>query len=403
MKALVISACAPDATTEHQTGTTNWVLRLTQLIARQHKTTLLTTPPVRDPWFEKSGVTVVEHEPEPVRNKLVRMGLSLAYGIYPSMWLLHSSQTSAYLRSVQPGQFDVCWILEDYGGMYLKDLPRHLPAAFHRSYILSMQRSFWNAGEGLKARLAGQYRKHTARAFDRWTTARASLVSTGTPESCEFLKQNYRHNTIECLPVKPCHRPRPTTEDNLSTPRGPDGRLLAAYLADMSFVRNADGARWFLQEVLPAMPKPLRKQYHFKFIGRKPDPVPDLGRLPTGSSVEFAGFVDDLTASLHQAQVAFIPVFGGNGVRLKTLTLLGTGLPTVSTLDALEGLDLKNGEQVLEATSPGDFVRALEKLLDADQRQSLSRSTLRAMDQFLGEEEDAAHVLELSRSIAHNT
>ena len=93
-------------------------------------------------------------------------------------------------------------------------------------------------------------------------------------------------------------------------------------------------------------------------------------------------------------------MFGGNGVRLKTLTLLGTGSLQYPP-DALEGLDLTNGENVLKATSANDFIRAFEILLDAEHRLTISRNCLHAMDKFLGEAEDADRVLELSRSITH--
>ena len=150
------------------------------------------------------------------------------------------------------------------------------------------------------------------------------------------------------------------------------------------------------------MPEVLRKKYHFQFIGLKPDPVPQLDSLPSGSSVEFLGFVPDLTACLHRAQVGFIPVFGGNGIRLKTLTLLGTALPTISTPDALEGLDLEDGENILKASSSNDFLRAFEKLLEPELRKAISLNSLDSMDKFLGEDEDAFKVLELSSSIVQS-
>ena len=401
MKALLLAASAPDATTASQTGTTNWILRLTQVLHRLHEVTLITTPPVNEPWFKEVGLPVIEHEPAPIQNGAIRIAKSLINGIYPSIWLLHSPKTSAYLRNLQPGKFDVCWILEDYGGIYLRDVPRHLPVAFHRSYIFSMQDSFCKPGGNLKNKLRGWYRKRTASHFDRWTTARANLVSTGTSESCKFIERNYRHNHVECMPVKPCHKPEPTTPDNLDSPKGPDGRLLAVYLADMRFIRNAVGARWFLEEVLPTMSEDLRKRYHFKFIGRKPDPCPAVNNLPKGSSVGFAGFVDNLTSALHMAQVAFIPVFGGNGVRLKTLTLLGTGLPTVSTPDALEGLDASHGRTVLKATSPNEFTNAFEQLLDSDLRKQLSQNSLQCTEKFLEEKGDAEQALAISKMITN--
>ena len=400
MNALLLATTAPDGSSPQQTGSTNWSLRLCKVLQLGHEPTLVTTPPVQEPWIRQAAIPVLEHQPRQTGGRLRRVLTSLLQGVYPSIWTLHCPETSQYLRNLDPDAFDVCWLLDDYAGIYLRDIPQHLPTVLVRHYLFSMQNSF-NPGNSPRSWIRGEYHRRTARAFDRWTTQRADIVTFGTQESCAFLRKTCPGNRVEYLPTKPSERPPPTTAEALGTATGPEGRLLAVYLADMTFVRNADGARWFLDEVLPAMPETLRRQYHFQFIGRKPDPAPNLGELPAGSSVEFAGFVDDLAASLHRAQVAFIPVFGGNGVRLKTLTLLGTGLPTVSTPDALEGLDLAVGDDVLEATSAKDFVQALEKLQDAALRQNLSRNCLKAMDLYLGEKEDAARVLELSRSIAH--
>lgn len=401
MKALLISACAPDATTELQTGTTNWVLRLTQLISRLHEVTLVTIPPVRDPWFKSSSCKLHEFSPKPIQNKVVRMGLSILRGIYPSMWLHYCSGLSTFLKRISPGEFDVCWILEDYGGVYIRDIPSHLPIAFHRSYVLGMQTSFTPSDARLVDVLKGMYHESTARAFDRWTSRRANIVLTGTQASCEFIRENYPHNRIECFPVKPCYRPLATTIDNITVPNGPEGRLVAVFLADMGFTRNAEGARWFIKEVLPKMPKALRSKYHFRFIGRKPEILPDLVDLPSCSSIEFTGFVDDLTLSLHSAQVAFIPVFGGNGVRVKSVTLLGTGIPTVSTQDALEGLSLRDGQDVVVAARPEEFVKAFECLLLPERRRKYHENALQSMDNFLDEVYDARELLQISKDIAN--
>ena len=400
MKALLLATTAPDGSSHQQTGSTNWILRLCKTLYLNHKITLLTPPSAQDPWIEQENISLLELPLKKTSARLPRIIASFFQGIYPSIWTLYSQATSQYLRKLQEKEFDVCWLLDDYAGIYLRDIPLHLPTVFTRHYLFSMQNNFVR-GTGLRSWFKGRFHQHTAISFDRWTTGRADIVTLGTQESCSFLRDICPENRVEYLPTKPCNLPVPTNCHKIGSPRGPGGRLKAVFLADMSFIRNAEGANWFLKEVLPAMPEALLKQYHFQFIGRKPVTLPNLDNLPVDSSVEFVGFVNDLTACLHESQVAFIPVFGGNGIRLKTLTLLGTGLPTVSTPDALEGLDLTNGENVLKATSAKDFIRAFEILLDAEHRLTISRNCLHAMDKFLGEAEDADRVLELSRSITH--
>ena len=400
MKALLIATTPPDGTSSCQTGSTNWTLRMCKVLHQEHEITLVTTQTAKEPWFLEASIPIIEHEPTP-RNRFSRILSSIMHGIYPSIWTLYSQDTSRYLRNLTSEAFDVCWLLDDYAGLYLRDIPQYLPTVFVRHYLFGMQDSF-KPGQGLVSFLQGLFHRHTAIAYERWTTKRANIVTFGTEESCKFLRSIYPSNRIEYLPTKPFKRPIPTNVKNVNSPKGPNNRLIAAYLGDMSFVRNADGVRWFLKDVLSVMPEVLRKKYHFQFIGLKPDPVPQLDSLPSGSSVEFLGFVPDLTACLHRAQVGFIPVFGGNGIRLKTLTLLGSALPTISTPDALEGLDLEDGENILKASSSNDFLRAFEKLLEPEFRKAISLNSLDSMDKFLGEDEDALKVLELSSSIVQS-
>ena len=403
LKALLIATTPPDGSSSKQTGSTNWTLRLAKILAHRHEITLITTPPVRDSWLSEANVTILTHEISADIRVLPRLIYSLTQGIYPSIWSLYSKETTNYLRKLSKDEFDVCWILDDYGGIYLRDIPAHLPTVFVRHYLFSMQESFLNNGTSLKKRMRGWYHKTTAQAFDQWTTQKAEIVTLGTSDSCEFLRNRFKGSRVEYLPPKPCTPPDPTTPENIRNPTGPNKRLLAVYLGDMSFVRNAEGVAWFIEKVLPCMTEPLRKRYHFKFIGRKPESVPDKDHLPTGSSVEFAGFVDNLTASLHDAQVAFIPVFGGNGVRLKTLNILGAGLPTVSTPDALEGLnELQDGRDVLIAKEAKEFAKGLQYLSNMQVRLRISRDCLSVIGRFLDETNDAETLFLMSESIARS-
>jgi len=400
LKALLIATTPPDGSSSNQTGSTNWTLRLAKVLDHCHEITLITTPPVRDSWLCEANVKIQTHEISADIGALTRFIYSLTKGIYPSIWSLYSKKTKNYLRKLSEEEFDVCWILDDYGGIYLRDIPPHLPTIFVRHYLFSMQESFLKNGTSITNLIRGWHHKKTAQAFDQWTTKKAEIVTLGTLDSCEFLQNRVRDSRVEYLPPKPSTTLAPTTPENIKTPKGPNNRLLAVYLGDMSFVRNAEGVAWFIEKVLPCMAETLRKRYHFKFIGRKPDSMPNKDHLPTGSSLEFAGFVDNLATSLHNAQVAFIPVFGGNGVRLKTLNILGVGLPTVSTPDALEGLnELQDGRDVLIATGAKEFAQGLKALSNTQTRLHLSEGCLSVSRRFLNETNDAEKLFLMSKSI----
>ena len=174
---------------------------------------------------------------------------------------------------------------------------------------------------------------------------------------------------------------------------------MVAYLGDMSFSRNAEGVQWFLSEVLPRLSNDILQRVHFSFIGRKPSAEIMATPIPQEASLTFEGFVDDLEAEIHKCQAAIIPVFGGNGVRIKTATLLGAGLPAVSTPDGVEGLPVENDKDAIIANTPETFAAGLQSLLNVECRKQLAENCRNTMSNFLSDENDASTLSQFSKEL----
>ena len=127
MKALLLATTAPDGSSHQQTGSTNWILRLCKTLSLNHKITLLTPPSAQDPWIEQENISLLELPLKKTSARLPRIIASFFQGIYPSIWTLYSQATSQYLRKLQEKEFDVCWLLDDYAGIYLRDIPLICP------------------------------------------------------------------------------------------------------------------------------------------------------------------------------------------------------------------------------------------------------------------------------------
>jgi glycosyltransferase involved in cell wall biosynthesis len=76
--------------------------------------------------------------------------------------------------------------------------------------------------------------------------------------------------------------------------------------------------------------------------------------------VDYRGYVDELADACHGVAFGVVPVWAGAGVKLKTLTLMGLGVPIVATPVALEGIGLDAAAVV--AQTPADFAAALTSL-----------------------------------------
>jgi glycosyltransferase involved in cell wall biosynthesis len=97
-------------------------------------------------------------------------------------------------------------------------------------------------------------------------------------------------------------------------------------------------------------------------VGRDPgDEVLALAdELP---GVDVLGFVEDLDGVLAGASAAVVPVWKGAGIKMKTLVLMGAGLPVVSTPVGMEGIAAVDGVDARLSDEPAGLASALESLL----------------------------------------
>jgi glycosyltransferase involved in cell wall biosynthesis len=104
--------------------------------------------------------------------------------------------------------------------------------------------------------------------------------------------------------------------------------------------------------IAPALP-----QLQFVVVG-------DTSGAPVRApaNVQFLGVVPSTAGPLAAAQVAVAPLHHGSGTRLKLLEYFAAGLPVVCTAKAAEGLDVRDGREVVFAESPRALVEAVRNL-----------------------------------------
>lgn len=157
------------------------------------------------------------------------------------------------------------------------------------------------------------------------------------------------------------------TEDLQPIDRRPDpGALLT--LGSLHYAPNADGIRWFLQEVLPRVRQAVPAA-RLTIVGK--NPPRDIRRLAQVSPdvVSVTGYVSDLTPWLQRTAIMVVPVLAGSGMRVRILEGLARAMPIVTTTIGLEGIDARVGLDLLVADSPEDFAAAVVALLRDPERQ----------------------------------
>ena len=79
--------------------------------------------------------------------------------------------------------------------------------------------------------------------------------------------------------------------------------------------------------------------------------------------VTVVGFVESLSEELRDADAVLVPLRTGGGTRLKILEAMAAGRPVVSTVIGAEGIDARDGTEILLRDDPTAFVNAVAMVI----------------------------------------
>jgi len=123
---------------------------------------------------------------------------------------------------------------------------------------------------------------------------------------------------------------------------------------------NVDAMHWFIGEVFAHIRAQL-PDVQFHCIGA--DVPPALHALAaTQPGVQIHGFVPVVTPYMDEVRIAVAPLRFGAGVKGKVNLSMAHGQPVVATTCAVEGMHLRDGEDVLVADDADAFAAAVVRL-----------------------------------------
>ncbi len=137
-----------------------------------------------------------------------------------------------------------------------------------------------------------------------------------------------------------------------------DVAFVAAWLAGPNSP-NADGLRWLLRDVWPAV---TRVAADARLLITGEAPPADLLEY-AGPDIVYTGRIDDLGAFYGRIRVAVAPIRFGAGVKLKTVEAIQHGVPVVATSEGAAGLGCPGVGTVRVADNARGFAAALVDLL----------------------------------------
>ncbi len=132
------------------------------------------------------------------------------------------------------------------------------------------------------------------------------------------------------------------------------------FLGNYLHYPNVDAVLYFHEEIWPSLKKAL-PELKFYVVGQSPPP--EITRLVSDESIVVTGTVDDVTPYLRRGQIFICPVRLGGGFRGKILEAMALGRPVVSTRLGAEGIPASDGENIILADGPDDFVKGITGLI----------------------------------------
>jgi glycosyltransferase involved in cell wall biosynthesis len=245
-------------------------------------------------------------------------------------------------------------VLDQHNAVFL--VPRRMAAAARHPLL----RWAYNREAAQMAR----YEARLCRRFDH--------VVTVTHEDRLTLRQLYRGgrlpNFAGTIPI--------CVDTQAVTPRPVAAAPDIVFVGGMHWPPNADGAEWFVRQVLPRV-RAAVPAAKFWAVGKVP---PAVAQALGGDAVHLPGYVPDLQPWWDRARLFVVPLRAGGGMRVKILDAWMRGLPVVSTRIGAEGLACADGEDILLADTPEAFAAAVTRVLaDAGLAECLAQAGRRTV------------------------
>lgn len=265
-----------------------------------------------------------------------------------------AARIPAWLREHGP-RFDVAMVSRHYvAAEFLPLLRRHAPQAtvlFDTVdlHYLRERRAAELSGDAGALRAAG-------------TTRRSELALIAAADATLVVSDAEQAVLAEDAPAARVHV-LSNLHDLAPTGKGRAARCDLLFVGGFRHPPNVDAVRWFVEDIFPKVRARLPEVVFHCIGGDVPDAIARLGERP---GVRIHGHVPDLDPWLGAARVSVAPLRYGAGVKGKVNQAMAHGLPVVATSAAVEGMHLRDGEDVLVADDAAAFADAMVRLHDDD-------------------------------------
>ncbi len=290
---------------------------------------------------------------------------------------------------LQEERFDIIQLETLYLAPYIPTIRKYSKALIAlRSHNVEheiWQRMADNTRPGLKR----WYLQHLARKLKTYEESQlnqADLLITMTQRDLDkFRQMGFRGESI-VAPIgidSEWYAPSP--------PSGKQPPQAIGFIGSLDWMPNLEGLNWFLDTVWPQV-RELYPQARLHIAGRN---MPSSYRQKSIPGVDFMGEVRSAIKFIRDHDILIVPLLSGSGMRVKILEGLFMGKTVITTSVGLEGIDARQGEEILIADSAEDFARGIALCLkDPEVAQRIGRQAASFAAGHFDNRKIALHVLQ---------
>ena len=152
------------------------------------------------------------------------------------------------------------------------------------------------------------------------------------------------------------------------------------HLGAMDWKPNAEGVKWFLNQVAPLINQKTRIYIAGKGMGSKYN-------IYKKDNILIEGEIKDANDYIANKEILFVPIFSGSGIRIKILEAMSMGIPVISTKHGAVGIPYVNGHNIMIANTAQDFSKAINKLVsDKKLAQKIGNNGKKIVQKYFSED-----------------
>jgi glycosyltransferase involved in cell wall biosynthesis len=202
------------------------------------------------------------------------------------------------------------------------------------------------------------YRRHEAhrmKAYERRYFSLCDGIIAITPEDAAEVRRMGYEGALEVVPAGVDIHEFSPNASVLTLPHS------LCYIGGMDWMPNVEAMHWFVSNVMPLVRKDL-PEMTFHLAGKRMPP--DVQAYRQQQCVFTYPDVPSAPVFLQSHEILVVPLLSGGGMRLKIIEAMALGMPIISTRIGAEGIEVRDGESILFAETPEEFVRAMRRLHD---------------------------------------